>query len=86
MSLLRRRGNTDHAEAVQERFTGDSKMTRKISYPGLLLGLLTGLLVGLVASHLMGWFLLMMVVALVVLGWRMRRPKAQKRKFFARAA
>jgi hypothetical protein len=61
-------------------------MTRKISFSGLLLGLLTGLLVGLVASHLIGWFLLMMVLGIVVLGWRMRRPGSRKRKFFARAA
>jgi ABC-type uncharacterized transport system permease subunit len=61
-------------------------MTRKVSFPGLLLGLLTGLVVGLITSRLIGWFLLMMVLGIVVLGWRMRRPKAQKRKFFARVA
>jgi Flp pilus assembly protein TadB len=59
-------------------------MARKISFPGLLLGVLTGLLVGLLASHLVVWFLFVMIVALVVLGWRMRR-KTHKRSL-ARAA
>jgi len=53
-------------------------MKRKFSLPGLMMGLAAGLLAGLVTSHFMGWFLIGLAIAIVLVAARMQRGNAQK--------
>jgi hypothetical protein len=56
---------------------GDTAMKR-ISLPGVLLGLAMGLVVGLLTSHLFVWILIGLVIAVVLLARRVwRKPLAR---------
>jgi len=56
---------------------GDTAMKR-ISLPGVLLGLAMGLVVGLLTSHLFVWILIALLIAVVLLARRVwRKPLAR---------
>ena len=57
-------------------------MNRIFSLPGLVTGMAAGILAGLLITHFIGWFLmvLVMAIAIVFVAFRMQRGKLQKSK------